>query len=78
MRWFALVFMGIMLFAIIKGYRASQADLEKLAKELGIDKEHPMNETLWNYVFFNRFRYWMLLFVIFYTGVMLYVTLSFF
>ncbi len=75
MRSFALLFMVYMIFMTVKGFRESQADLEKLSKELGIDKDHPLNETLFEFVFFNQFRFLMLLFVIFYTGLMLYMTL---
>lgn len=75
MRTFSLIFMMIMLFTIIKGFREIQKDLEKTAEELKIPENHPMRKTLQEFIFFNHFRFWMLLFVVFYTGLMLYITL---
>ena len=70
MNYFGIAFMIIIGFGFLRAMKEMKSEMERLRIELGISENDPSNESLSNYLMTNRFQFLMILFMIFFSGVM--------
>jgi len=71
MRNYLIVFFVILLLSFLRSLKLMKIEKERLRLKLGIEESDPSNKELMEFVFYDWFRFYMILFVIILTGVMI-------